>query len=223
MRFILPELMWTGMSISIYTGILVPTIYDTMPVDYTDNEKFQASMLAMIYLGVGEVIGGIFMGLLIDKYGCKNCTYINILNVLVASSLVAIYMYNNRYSWMAYAMTFFWGWQDSFISIHIDSILGFEFPTTKEPFSVDSFMESLTVFSFEVVNSMIDGRESRIAYIFLVGMVGIISNYMTLYFKFRPKSVIPEDFLENYLSQKKLKEEGLLSSDESTIHSINGY
>jgi hypothetical protein len=31
MRFLIPELMWTGVSIAVYTGLLVPIIFATLP------------------------------------------------------------------------------------------------------------------------------------------------------------------------------------------------
>lgn len=37
MRFLLPQLMWTGISIAVYTGLLVPIIYDTLPLIDTEN------------------------------------------------------------------------------------------------------------------------------------------------------------------------------------------
>ncbi len=135
--------------------MLVPIIYDTMPPEYEENLKFQDSMMAMMSLGVGEVLGGIIMGWVVDKFGTKLSCFVNIVNIFLASTLVIFYLYVDTYSWLAYLMTFVWGWQDSCISIHIDTILGFEFESTKEPFSIDSFIESLTVFTFQMVQSLI--------------------------------------------------------------------
>lgn len=102
----------------------------------------------MMTLGFGEIFGGISMGIIIDHMGAKKACIVNIVNVFIACCLVVFYIYTNQYSWQAYLITFAWGWQDSCISIHIDSILGFEFESNKEPFSIDSFIEALTVFSF---------------------------------------------------------------------------
>jgi MFS family permease len=93
MLFLIPELMWTGISISIYTGLLVPLIYDTMPAIETNNEKFESSMMAMISLGVGEIFGGIVMGVIVDKIGTKKSCFVNIINVFIACSLVIIYLF----------------------------------------------------------------------------------------------------------------------------------
>jgi hypothetical protein len=57
----------------------------------------------------------------------------------------------DEYSFLAFIMTFAWGVQDSSINIHLDSILGFEFISNKEPFSIDILLESASAFSFEVI------------------------------------------------------------------------
>jgi hypothetical protein len=64
---------------------------------------------------------------------------------------VVVYIYIDQYSFLAFVMTFVWGVQDSSISIHLDSILGFEFTSNKEPFSIDVLMESISAFSFEII------------------------------------------------------------------------
>jgi hypothetical protein len=33
MRWVLPEIAWTGISLAVYTGLLVPMIVDTIPND----------------------------------------------------------------------------------------------------------------------------------------------------------------------------------------------
>lgn len=75
---LIPQLCWTGVSIAVYTGILLPIITDTLPED----EKFELSMLAMVSLGVGEIVGAIGMGIIVDKIGSKKSCWINVILVL---------------------------------------------------------------------------------------------------------------------------------------------
>ena len=82
MRWLLPQIFWTGISLAVYSGLLTPIIFNTMP-DEDDNVKFQKSMFAMTALGIGEILGGIYTGFLIDKYGNKVATYSNIVTVFV--------------------------------------------------------------------------------------------------------------------------------------------
>lgn len=58
------------------------------------------------------------------------------------------FLYIDSYNYFAYAMTFMWGFQDSAISVHLNTILGFEFDGNSEPFSLDCLIEALFVFTF---------------------------------------------------------------------------
>lgn len=148
MRFLIPQLIWTGISISVYTGILIPIIYDTISEDFSENDKFKMSMLAMMTLGIGEILGGIGMGVLVDKIGTRKSVWVNVLNIVITTVVTAIYIKTNVYGFMAFVMAFFWGLSDSCVSIHLDAILGFEFTSNKEPFSIDCLIESTTVVTF---------------------------------------------------------------------------
>jgi MFS family permease len=128
--------------------LLTPIIYTSMDEEVmTDSEKFEKSMLAMMTLGIGEIIGGIVMGYLVDRIGTKKACFINVFNITFTIMITAIYINQNSYSGLAFFMTFLWGLQDGCISIHLDAILGFEFESNKEPFSIDCLLESITVFT----------------------------------------------------------------------------
>jgi hypothetical protein len=61
MRLFLPQLLWIGISIAIYSGLLVPII--TISLEGQSSEKqFEKSMLAMVAFGVGEIFGGLLIG-----------------------------------------------------------------------------------------------------------------------------------------------------------------
>ena len=105
----------------------------------------------MVFLGFGEIIGANMQGKIIDKYGTKATCFLNVIYILVATFLVLNYLYVDRFTYFAFAMTFMWGFQDSSISIHLNSILGFEFEGNSEPFSIDALIEAIMVFSFQVV------------------------------------------------------------------------
>jgi predicted MFS family arabinose efflux permease len=81
----------------------------------------------MSALGVGEILGGIFTGYMIDRYGNKNTVYCNLLSIVVQTVVALAYITIDEYSWLAYAMTFTWGWQDNAINTHISEVMGFEF------------------------------------------------------------------------------------------------
>lgn len=82
MSLLLPQVFWTGISLAVYTGLLVPIITDTIPGD-DPNDKFMKSMFAMVALGVGEMMGGLFIGYIIDNYGNRKAAVANILLILI--------------------------------------------------------------------------------------------------------------------------------------------
>lgn len=61
MMLVQPLIIWSAVSQSIYSGCFVPMMNATMKLDHPDwddNTKLEYSLLAMIPLGLGEVIGG---------------------------------------------------------------------------------------------------------------------------------------------------------------------
>jgi predicted MFS family arabinose efflux permease len=67
------------------------------------------SMLAMVSLGVGEIVGAIGMGIVVDKIGSKKSCIINVVLVILQTGAVILFLLINEYNWIAYLMTFLWG------------------------------------------------------------------------------------------------------------------
>ena len=126
MRPIIPQLAWTGISISVYTALLVPVITETVSYK-SKSEQFELSMLAMVALGVGEIFGALSMGVIVDRFGPKKACLVNVFLIVSQTVLVIRFMLRNEYSYLAFFVTFVWGVQDSSISIHLDAILAGEF------------------------------------------------------------------------------------------------
>ena len=66
-------------------------------------------MFAMVALGVGEILGAMIMGNVIDRIGSKKTCLINIGLVFVATIFVLNFLYLDKYSAFAFIMTFCWG------------------------------------------------------------------------------------------------------------------
>lgn len=108
MMLLLPQVFWTGISLAVYTGLLVPIITDTIPGD-DDQDKFMKSMFAMVALGVGEMVGGLFIGYIIDHFGNRKAAMANVVLILIQTAVVITYIVIYEYSWLAFLMTFLWG------------------------------------------------------------------------------------------------------------------
>jgi predicted MFS family arabinose efflux permease len=63
----------------------------------------------MCGLGVGEIIGGIVMGMIVDKIGAKKSCFVNMFLILLQTILVCAYIVGDSYGYLAYIMTIAWG------------------------------------------------------------------------------------------------------------------
>lgn len=58
---LLPYIVWTGVSLAIYTGLLIPMIVETIPND-SEDQQMMKSLFSMVSLGIGEIVGALFIG-----------------------------------------------------------------------------------------------------------------------------------------------------------------
>ena len=133
-RLFIPQLFWTGVSISFFSGNLVEIMSHTIEGD--DQTKFKNSMLAMVFFGVGEILGCFFIGTIVDRFGSRVASFMNILIMVAMTAVTFTFCLLWEFSWLAYLMCFLWGFQDSAINTHSGEILGFEFDSNSEPYAV---------------------------------------------------------------------------------------
>jgi predicted MFS family arabinose efflux permease len=93
----------------------------------------------MIPLGLGEIIGALFIGKLRDKLGYQTTLKIILVVTMVAFALIFLNIANYTFSSLTFVMTFAWGLQDSSLNNFINCILAFEFDSKVTPFSVLNF------------------------------------------------------------------------------------
>lgn len=103
-----PLMLWSGISLAVYTGLLVPMISATIP-EATQAHKFMLAMSAMTALGFGEIIGGLFIGWIIDTKGSQMAVVVNVILVTFSTTSVLSFLYINEYNWLVFLMTFAWG------------------------------------------------------------------------------------------------------------------
>jgi predicted MFS family arabinose efflux permease len=66
-------------------------------------------MLGMVSFGIGEIVGAFFIGLIIEKLG-NRFTSVYILVILTMQTVITlVFIVENEYSWLAFIMTFIWG------------------------------------------------------------------------------------------------------------------
>lgn len=102
----------------------------------------------MVSFGFGEIFGSVIIGMIIDKYGSKKASIYNVVMVFITIMVTLAFMLVGKYNWIAFAMTFMWGVQDSSTNTHCLEMLGFEFDNSADPFSVNIFSQSFAIFVF---------------------------------------------------------------------------
>jgi predicted MFS family arabinose efflux permease len=146
MLFLAPEILWSGMSLAIFTGLLVLTISES--VKGNDNDKMMKSMLAMVSLGFGEIVGSLSIGQVIDRAGNKTTSVITLMLIIVQTVLTLSFVRSGTYGFLVFVMMFVWGLQDSVVNTHISEILGFEFEDNTRSFSVFNIIQSVGIFTY---------------------------------------------------------------------------
>lgn len=62
MRRVLPAMVWASLSLATFAGSFVTLMADTMDPATSPNRKLELSLLAMIPLGIGQMLGGALIG-----------------------------------------------------------------------------------------------------------------------------------------------------------------
>ncbi|CDW80707.1 major facilitator superfamily protein [Stylonychia lemnae] len=212
MRLFLLQQFWTGVSIAYYSGTLTPLISATLPND-SDSDKLSKSMLAMVAFGVGEVVGGLLIGYLIDTKGSKFVVIANVVIMILMVFFTIFYSVAFTYSPLAFVMTFLWGVQDGGVNTHCFEMLGFEFANNYEPYSIFNLLQALGASIFLIVASFVNDQSTFIGYSSAIGAFGILSCGITYFFRFRETQ---ED------KKKKKKMKRLQQQQKAMSVSTNG-
>jgi uncharacterized membrane protein len=101
MMYVLPLIIWSGLSMAFFAGVFIPlmtrTMKDSMDINPdldTDDKRSVAALFTFILLGVGEILGGImFVGPIRDKFGNRVAYIVQM--ILTALAVANVLYYNN--------------------------------------------------------------------------------------------------------------------------------
>jgi predicted MFS family arabinose efflux permease len=83
---------------------------DQMAKDMDIHEKLKQSALAMIGLGVGELLGSFINGAIIDKLNHTKALIICMVEAVIALAMIHAYIYNSKFSFtFGFLMSAAWG------------------------------------------------------------------------------------------------------------------
>ena len=114
MMLLIPLIIYSGTSISFWTGMITPIIMlqvesDPQINDIDQNEKFKLSLLAMIAFGCGEFVGSYLLGYISDKFNSKRATFFIIFLMLTMLIFTLMAIQSTSYGILTYMMTFTFG------------------------------------------------------------------------------------------------------------------
>ena len=154
-----PLIMTSGICIASNAGILVPLLTMTMSntlrsQDWSEQVTNQHALVALSVLGLGEIVGSLFYGRVLDRFGHKAIIISCMIGIVVAvSAVIAYVIFFKFYMWAAVAVCFLWGFQEAGLGVFLSCVMGFEFTSKTKPFAVKNFVQSLTVFAVLFIES----------------------------------------------------------------------
>ena len=117
-------------------------------IDMEDNMIDSYALLGMVAFGFGEVIGGGFNGFVLDKIGSQKGALVNAGLMILCIGVTLLSIEDMKYNFLTFVMCFLWGIEDGALNIHTYHVLGTEFKSKSEPFSVFNLVQGLAVFAF---------------------------------------------------------------------------
>ena len=112
MSMLYPIMLTTATNLGIFSSVFIKMMTDSMDEDSGKSEKEETSeaLLTMLGLGVGEILGSLVWGKVIDKCNIKYTVIFNILAVTIG--FMVLLVYTARYEFgngLAIVMTFTFG------------------------------------------------------------------------------------------------------------------
>jgi hypothetical protein len=71
--------------------------------------------------------------------------------------VTVIYILQYEYGWLAFFMSFVWGFVDSANCTHTSEMLGFEFDNNSQPYSIDNLGQAVGAFVFLIIEAYVYG------------------------------------------------------------------
>lgn len=155
--YLIPQFLWTGISIAFYSGILVVMMQEAIGGD-DDQYQFKMSMFALVLFGVGEIVGCFYIGFIVDRFGSRVATFCNLINIVAMIGVTIAFLIVFEFNYLAWLMCFLWGICDSAVNTNTQEIIGFEFDNNSEPFSVFNTLQCIANFAFQLIISTVKGR-----------------------------------------------------------------
>lgn len=81
----------------------------------------------MVKFGLGEIIGSLVNGKIIDLIGSKYTVFVDLSLIAVMGFFTLLFLYKAEFGVLSHMMCIMWGIQDGAINTHMSGMAGFEF------------------------------------------------------------------------------------------------
>jgi hypothetical protein len=93
----------------------------------------------------------------------------------------------NKFNFVAFLMCFIWGFCDGGVNTHTLEMLGFEFETNVEPYSVMNLLQAIGAVICLLIQAQLSSKKAFIIYTIIVGIIGFVTCGTTYFFPFSGK------------------------------------
>ena len=195
-------MLWTGASIAYWSGLLTPInakfLKDSNP-NYQEDYILQNCLQVLAFFGIGSTCSAIMMGKIIDH--SNNSRKPIFINILVQAALITANIVNIRegnFGVLSYVLCFLWGLQDGIVNTHCFQMLGYEFDTYGDQYSVFQFVQGISVSIFQFTESELDidsddSNRSILNYTYFISVFGLVCIAYTFTFDFKKVVRKPEE------------------------------
>jgi predicted MFS family arabinose efflux permease len=173
-----PLMVTSGLCLAGNAGVFVPLLEQTMDSqsNWDEDVKSQKALIALSVLGLGEIIGAVVYGKILDRFGHKLTMYLCLLELLLAVGFNIWYIAKFKFDmWSASLMCFLWGVQEAGVGVFLQCIMGFEFQSKTTTFAIRNLVQSLTVFAALFLDSLLKNQTAFIWYTVAVGLWSTMS------------------------------------------------
>ena len=178
-----------GVLVAVYSGFLPYFVDLSAGYSYGFNDKDQEfyTDLVMILFGVGEAVGGIAIGAILDKMGNRFGIILTFIYMIISFVLIFVGIFILKYDALWYIAALFTGLADSSHTTTNTSLLGTEYKGKKEPFAVFRFCRGIGGLVFFILEAFLE-HEGWKSYGFMiaVAVIYIVGFIMTFSFPLTP-------------------------------------
>ena len=146
----------------------------------------------MILFGVGEAVGGIAIGAILDKMGNRFGIILTFIYMVISWVLIFVAIFVLRYNALWYIAALFTGLADSSHTTTNTSLLGTEYKGKKEPFAVFRFCRGIGGLVFFILEAFLEHEGWRsYGFMIAVAVIYVVGFIMTFAFKLTPPRRAP--------------------------------